>query len=547
MSNNKSPGNDGLTKEFYVALWEDVKGHLISSLKSSFQHDQLSSSQRQAVIKMVEKKDRDRRLISNWRPISLLNCDTKILSKVLAERLKKCLPSLISSDQTAYVNGRVISESGRLISDILYVTDFINKEGILLTVDIQKAFDSVNHVFLLTVLKKYGFGKKFIKWIEILLNNQESCVINGGTTTSYFKLQKGTRQGDPISAYLFILVLEIAFILIKENKKIKGLDIFKNSFLYTAYADDTTFFLEDKQSVTEVMNTFDKFSLFSGLKPNRSKCEIAGIGALKGVPMALCGAKCVDLANFSIKILGVHYSYNKQVQNDQNFLNHISKIESVLKIWRMRNLTIQGKITVFKTLAISNIVHLSLVTEVPNAIVLELNKIQNDFIWNGNKPKIKHSTLCDTYDKGGLKNVNIQFKITSLQCSWIMRLYDKSDHCWKIIPLYLINNKLGKNFSFHSNLNISSKKLAAFPLYYQQIFQKWCTYLSSSPTLPSAIASQCLWYNSLILIEGKSIYNSRLSERNLNYIWQMVKNNGELNPGISLKTNSLCMKTKNLH
>ena len=244
--------------------------------------------------------------------------------------------------------------------------------------------------------------------------------------------------------------------------------------------------------------------------------------------MALCGAKCVDLANFSIKILGVHYSYNKQVQNDQNFLNHISKIESVLKIWRMRNLTIQGKITVFKTLAISKIVHLSLVTEVPNAIVLELNKIQNDFIWNGNKPKIKHSTLCDTYDKGGLKNVNIQFKITSLQCSWIMRLYDKSDHCWKIIPLYLINNKLGKNFSFHSNLNISSKKLAAFPLYYQQIFQKWCTYLSSSPTLPSAIASQCLWYNSLILIEGKSIYNSRLSERNLNYIWQMFKNNGEL-------------------
>ena len=142
----------------------------------------------------------------------------------------------------------------------------------MLTIDIQKAFDSVNHIFLLIVLDKYGFGKSFIKWIKVLLNNQESCIINGGRTTSYFKLQRGTRQGDPISAYLFILVLEIAFILIGNNKNVKGLNIFKNSFLYTAYADDTTFFLEDKESVTEVMNTFDKFSLFSGLKLNRTKC-----------------------------------------------------------------------------------------------------------------------------------------------------------------------------------------------------------------------------------------------------------------------------------
>ena len=83
--------------------------------------------------------------------------------------------------------------------------------------DIQKAFDSVNHLFLITALKKFGFGETFIKWIQILLRNQESCIINGGTTTKYVKLQKGTSQGDPISAYLFNLVLEIAFIFIKEN------------------------------------------------------------------------------------------------------------------------------------------------------------------------------------------------------------------------------------------------------------------------------------------------------------------------------------------
>ena len=93
----------------------------------------------------------------------------------------------------------------------------MNLRGLVVTLDIQKAFDSVNHLFLITALKKFGFGETFIKWIQILLRNQESCIINGGTTTKYVKLQKGTSQGDPISAYLFNLVLEIAFIFIKEN------------------------------------------------------------------------------------------------------------------------------------------------------------------------------------------------------------------------------------------------------------------------------------------------------------------------------------------
>ena len=130
-------------------------------------------------------------------------------------RIKEVLPSLISSNQTAYVDGRIISESGRLISDILEITDLFKLNGILLTIDIEKAFDSVNHAFLISVLEKYGFGKKFLKWINVLLNNQESCVINGGFTTQYFKLERGTRQGDPISAYIFVLVLETVFLLIQ--------------------------------------------------------------------------------------------------------------------------------------------------------------------------------------------------------------------------------------------------------------------------------------------------------------------------------------------
>ena len=277
----------------------------------------------------------------------------------------------------------------------------------------------------------------------------------------------------------------------------------------------------------EVINAFHKFSLVSGLKPSEAKCEIAGIGVLKGVSLALCGMDCIDLTKKTIKVLGIHFSYNKKLETEENFIRHVWKIEKVLKLWRMRNLTVEGKITIFKTLAISKIIHLSLVTNVPTEIINELNKIQKEFIWNGNNPKIKHSTLCNKYENGGLKNVDILSKVISLQCSWIKRLYDNSSHPWKIIPSHLIDTYLGKNFKFHSNLCIPANKIKRFPIYYKQIFKRWSENLSSSPSLPSAIASQVIWYNKCIKVDNKTLYNFKISRKDINYVGQLFKCDGK--------------------
>ena len=112
--------------------------------------------------------------------------------------------------------------------------------------DTEKAFDSVNHLFLITVLEKYGFKQGFIKWIQSLIRNQESCIINGGTTTNYFKLERGTRQGNPILGYLFILVLEIAFLLIIQKESINGLNILKKHFYTQRMQTILHFFLKAK-------------------------------------------------------------------------------------------------------------------------------------------------------------------------------------------------------------------------------------------------------------------------------------------------------------
>ena len=156
MKNSKSPGNDGLTKEFYICFFNEISSYLIEALNQSFETGQLSTSQRQALITLIEKKDKDKRYIKNWRPISLVNVDAKILSKVLASRLKKVLSKIIHCNQTAYVNGRYIGESIRLLNDVLEYTDENDINGILFSADFEKAFDSIDHSFIFA-LESFGF------------------------------------------------------------------------------------------------------------------------------------------------------------------------------------------------------------------------------------------------------------------------------------------------------------------------------------------------------------------------------------------------------
>ena len=187
MQDCKPPLNDRLTKEFYEYFWHVIKDPLMNSIKEARKKKMLSISQRQAVIKLIEKKDRDKHYIKNWRPISLPNVDQKIISKALATRLKETLPDLISD---CVCKNSFIGEGGRLISDILEISNIFNPRGYIVTINIEKAFDSLSHSCLLACLKKFGFDYDFIGWVKILLESQESCIINAGITMPYFSLEK---------------------------------------------------------------------------------------------------------------------------------------------------------------------------------------------------------------------------------------------------------------------------------------------------------------------------------------------------------------------
>ena len=144
VQNNKSPRNDGLTKEFFVAFSDDIKDIFSNSCRTEDLKKELSTLQGKAILKLTEKKDKDIALASR--------------------------PNLISPHQTAYVENRFIGESGRLIEDIIEITVIFNKEGFLVTMDIERAFDSLDHTFIISVLKKViDFGNNFFSWIENLI------------------------------------------------------------------------------------------------------------------------------------------------------------------------------------------------------------------------------------------------------------------------------------------------------------------------------------------------------------------------------------------
>ena len=179
--------------------------------------------------------------------------DYKILAKVLSNRLCKVLPIIVEDDQTGYIKGRFIGCNIRMIEDAMIYTNSNNLPGILLNIDFEKAFDSINWTFIDECLAAFNFGNGFRSFIKALYNNISSAVINNGEISEWFFPKRGVRQGCPISPYLFILVVELLAINIRENKSIKGLKIGDAELKMCQLADDTTCFVQDLESVSQIL------------------------------------------------------------------------------------------------------------------------------------------------------------------------------------------------------------------------------------------------------------------------------------------------------
>ena len=170
----------------------------------------------------------------------MLNVDTKIASKALALRLEKVLPHIIHGDQYAYVKGRNIFDAVRSIDDIMEFTKTKQIPGLMVAIDFEKAFDSLSRNFLTKTLKSFNFGESFTKWVTVFYSNISSCITNNGFSSPLFRVERGVRQGDPLSSYLFIIALETLLNNVRHDPRIGGIKIDNTETKLIAFADDMT-------------------------------------------------------------------------------------------------------------------------------------------------------------------------------------------------------------------------------------------------------------------------------------------------------------------
>ena len=244
MESGKSPGTDVLPSEFYQTFWNDISEPLLNALNYGFEIGQLSISQRRGILKLIPKKSEELYYRRNWRPLTLLNCDYKIAAKAIANRIKTLIPKLINTDQTGFIKGRFIGENIRLINSVIEYTAANNIPGLLLFLDFEKAFDTLEWPFVQKSLLSYGFGPSIVHWFKTSYNKTESCVLNNGWTSNFFSVHSGVRQGCPLSPYLFILSVEFLAKAIRRNIDIKGLLVKDSEVKISQYADDTTLIMD---------------------------------------------------------------------------------------------------------------------------------------------------------------------------------------------------------------------------------------------------------------------------------------------------------------
>ena len=452
MKNSKTPGNDGFTAEFFKFFWIDLKMYILNSLNYGYKTGSLSITKKQGIITCLPKPNKSPFYLKNWRPISLLNVIYKLASSVIASRLKKVLHKLVHDDQKGFISGRFIGENIRIIYDILFETKQQEIPGLLLSVDFQQAFDSVSWKFIAKTLDYFNFGPSFKKWIKIFQNGSESCILQNGHMSDYFCLQRGCRQGDPISPYIFILCAEILSHMIRKDTNIRGIVIKNKEFKLSQYADDTQIFLDGEEiSLRKTLQNLHLFYRMSGLKINVDKTRAIWIGSMAKSNKKLCKEFKLDWDQGPIKILGV--TFTPEIYNlwDHNSKDLLKKVESTLLNWSKRKITLLGKITVIKSIAISKFVHLFLaLPNPPENLVKTLNKLCFNFIWNGGPDKIKRKFIVKDISKGGLRMLQIDSFIVALKITWLRREIVQPNCTWNTLSNIDLNNVYTKGSNYAS-------------------------------------------------------------------------------------------------
>ena len=528
MQNNKTPGPDGFTVEFFKFFWKDLSSFIIRALNSAFDRGSFSHFQNLGVITLLPKGNKPRQHLKNWRPISLLNSIYKLASMCIANRVKGVLPKLIEDDQNGFMAGRFIGENIRIVYDIIFHAEEKSIPGMLLLIDFEKAFDTVSHSFIFKILKRHGFGTSIQKWIRLFYNNAESSLLINGNMSDRFFVNRGCRQGDPLSPYLFLLCAEVLATMARNNHDMKGIVIDNKEFKISQFADDTTFILDgSERSLVETLNVLDQFAVMSGLRINSNKTNVVWIGSKrKELPLSTCSH--LNWVRNRFSMLGVDFSLDLHEMPALNYSSIVEDIRKSMKQWSKRYLTVLGRIAVVKSLFISRFSHLVLAIPNPDCnLIHELNNMFFNFIWKGKTDRIGRDQMCGDFDEGGTKMIQVGIFFNALKISWIRRLL-RAGSSNKAVIMFLYFSQLKDMDNFICGTcrwTNSINKMGN--IFWKEVLLAWNSFQHHMKLNDcSEVLRSCIWNNPQINIGGNTVFYSSWVQNGILYINDLMDPEG---------------------
>ncbi|WVZ61528.1 hypothetical protein U9M48_011389 [Paspalum notatum var. saurae] len=438
----KAPGPDGFTGMFYKVAWPIIKADVINALNAFWSLDNRSLFLINDALLVLLRKKPSPKEIKDYRPISLVHSFSKLVTKVLAERLAPKLDGLVLKNQCAFIRRRSIHDCFRAVQLTCRLMHRRKLSCVLLKIDIARAFDSVSWPFLLELLEHRGFSRSWRNWISTVLSTASTRILLNGKPGRLICHARGLCQGDPLSPMLFVLVMDVLNSMI-DLADSEGLfsslgheDIRCRASLY---ADDLVVFIKPtRRDVLVLRAILDIFAGSSGLCMNLDKCSVTPVCCSPEELTLVQEALGCQVALFPCNYLGVPLSCKKLTRASEQAL--VDKVAFRIPKWKGNLLNLAGRTVLIKSTLSAIPVHISIATGLSAWATGAIDKLRRGFLWLGSdmlvrgKAKVAWSSLCRPLVYGGLGVPNLSFLGLALRVRWCWLQKVEPQRIWVQLP-----------------------------------------------------------------------------------------------------------------
>jgi hypothetical protein len=440
---NKSPGPDGFNFKFLKVCWDIIKNDIMNFLNEFYETAILPKAYTASFLTLIPKKDHPQAL-ADYRPICLITSMYKLLSKLLAGRLKQVLGKIISKVQSAFIPDRQILDGVLVVNELIDLAKRRKDNCLFFKVDFERAYDTVNWQFLDYMMGRMGFADGWRRWIKACVFNSSMSVLVNGSPTTDFNVGKGLRQGDPLSPFLFLIVVEgLSGLMSKavDSNLFHGYKVSNNILFHSLqFADDTIIVGEGNwDNLWMIKTILRSFEIVSGLKVNFFKSKLYGINLEESFLRASSSFLHCAVESIPFRFLGIPVGANPRRR--ATWIPIIESMKKRLSTWNGRILSIGGRVTLINSVLSSLPLYYFSFFKAPSCVIKELVSIQRNFLWGGREGErkmcwVSWERICQPKKLGGLGIKNLEIFNSSLLCKWKWRCLSEGEATWHVLLKY---------------------------------------------------------------------------------------------------------------